>query len=68
MGFVLEDDFWAFKKYVYPFDDPILPPTPWYMDLKLQTSVTIIVLLPWLLFFTLRLMRYVIESFIPERK
>jgi len=67
VGFVLEDDLWAFKKYIYPFDDPIGPPTPWYMDRDLKMLAAVVVLFPWIVFFNLRLMRYVIEGFIPER-
>ena len=43
-------------------------PTPWYMDRELQIFAAAIVLFPWLVFFNLRLMRYVIEGFILERE
>jgi len=47
--------------------DLIPPPAPWYMDRDLQMFAAAIVLFPWFVFFNLRLMRYVIEGFRPER-
>jgi hypothetical protein len=46
----------------------IPPPAPWYMDRDLQMFAAVIVLFPWFVFFNLRLMRYVIEGFRPERE
>ena len=50
-----------------PVADLIPPPAPWYMDRDLQISTVVIVLFPWFVFFTLRLLRYVAEGFVPER-
>jgi len=43
-------------------------PAPWYMDRNLQMFAAVIVLFPWFVFINLRLMRYVIEGFRPERE
>ncbi len=50
-----------------PFAD-LIPPEPWYRDIDVLGTIAAIILFPWLVFFNLRLMRYVIEGFIPERE
>ena len=51
----------------YPFAD-LIPPEPWYRDIDLLGTIAAIISFPWLVYFNLRLMRYVIEGFIPERE
>ena len=46
----------------------IPPPKPWYRDIDVLGTIAAIILFPWLVFFNLRLMRYVIEGFILERE
>ena len=48
--------------------DLIPPPKPWYRDIDVLGTIAAIILFPWIVFFNLRLMRYVIEGFIPERE
>ena len=51
----------------YPFAD-LIPPEPWYRDIDVLGTIAAIILFPWIVFFNLCLMRYVIEGFILERE
>ncbi len=68
-GFILDSDLAVLKEYVNPFVDLIPPPAPWYKQIKGEHLIfaALIIMFPWLVFFGFRLMRYVIEGFVPKQ-